>query len=352
MNLVELPKQTYSRSYEATTDKGIHLDMRFSGGWLIVELHKNNEKPSITLLEQRISPLGYMDLLPEQICYLLGLTVKGKTIAHPTSELINRLNNNGRSRNFFDFCDNKLHWEQQFLTLLHRDIGEFTDIIQSTFPEAVLLQSDYNAAANKWRTRQISFIMDQDKSIFIGIGKTDFELSKLNTETTAPPSRLQEFPFQISIDQYYSNLDPNGIGHLEQQLKKFPERKDKIDLNRIRLVRYRISTSIYNDDKYARECLEKILKISGNYFYDNFEAYDLENKERILKTDEYQLPWISHNLYKWVHELDDSFSTHREPRYCYFTVKYESVQNPSHFIGFKPIDKKTIPTKIEPYGFE
>ncbi len=321
MNLDFLPEQTCSKHYEAITDEGHHIELRFSGGWITVWLQKSDEETSTTIIKSKfISPLGYMELHPKQICYILGLTLKGKNVPHPPPEEL--------PERCFNYGDNKLHWEQKFLTDHKNDIGEFVDIIKQSFPDAILLQRDYNHNKNTCRVRQIPFMMDDDHSVQICIGGKSYDKAILEKEYT-------NYPFYISIYKDHvhpHNTNPNGIGYLKQQLERHPKRKNKLTLNWNTPGSYIIKTMIDNDDEYAKVCLEKMFAICQDYFYNIFDAYNLETKEKITTQHEYQLKWISHNYYEWLQREAD--------RYSHFTIEGLT------YIGFKPTGQKTIPTKI------
>lgn len=329
MNLDFLPEQTGSRSYEAITDEGHHLELRFSGGWLTVWLQKSGEETVETIIKEKfISPLGYTDLHPKQICYILGLTLKGKKVPHPSQEEM-------RDFHCFNYGNNKLHWKQEFLADPYNDIDELISIIKKTFPDAIFLQKDYDWKKGTSRIKQLH--CKKNSAVDIGIGCHSFTPSLLNKEYVDYPYETTIFPLYISMHKDCANgkQNPNGIGYLEQRLEHYPEYRKQLNINWNRPSSYNISTAIDKDDQYARSCLEKLLTLCHDYFHNNFEAYDLLSKKKITPQHQYRLKWVSRNYYKWIQSTED--------RYSHFTV--EHYKEPL-FIGFKPTDQKTIPTEI------
>jgi hypothetical protein len=83
-DLTDLPAPNGSRHFDAFTSDKRPVDFRFGGGWFSVEIGPANaplDGPDMQeVLSIRISPFGTMDIEPEQICDILGLTVKGQKI--------------------------------------------------------------------------------------------------------------------------------------------------------------------------------------------------------------------------------------------------------------------------------
>src|ERR1043165_1048525 len=83
-DLLDLPTPNGSRNFDARTSDDRPVDFRFSSGWLTVERGEpgapQDETGTETVLEKQIAPFGVMDIYPEQICDLLGLTVSGEKV--------------------------------------------------------------------------------------------------------------------------------------------------------------------------------------------------------------------------------------------------------------------------------
>src|ERR1700733_14319457 len=83
-DLTDLPTPNGSKHFDAFTSDKRPVDFRFSGGWLTVEIGPAGAAPDgpdmKEVLSIPISPFGTMDIQPEQICDILGLTVNGQKI--------------------------------------------------------------------------------------------------------------------------------------------------------------------------------------------------------------------------------------------------------------------------------
>ena len=82
-DLVDLPSPNGSRNFDGLTSDRRPIDFRFSSGWLTVERGDAGAHPDGAMeeiLSVPISPFGVMDIYPEQLCDILGLTVKGRRV--------------------------------------------------------------------------------------------------------------------------------------------------------------------------------------------------------------------------------------------------------------------------------
>lgn len=81
-DLQAIPTPNGSKNFEAMTVDGRPVDFRFSSGWIIVKIgpkgasHRDSQLME-TVVEQPIAPFGTMEILPEQICDILSLTIQG-----------------------------------------------------------------------------------------------------------------------------------------------------------------------------------------------------------------------------------------------------------------------------------
>src|SRR5262252_6155752 len=82
-DLVDLPTPNGSRNFDGLTSDRRPVDFRFSGGWLTVERGAPGASPDDPMEEAlsiQIAPFGVLDIEPEQICDMLGLTINGRKI--------------------------------------------------------------------------------------------------------------------------------------------------------------------------------------------------------------------------------------------------------------------------------
>ena len=85
-DIVDLPTMSPDspKHFDAFTSDRRPIDFHFSGGWLTVERGAVDAPidggPMQEILSVPIAPFGTMDIEPEQICDILGLTVNGRKI--------------------------------------------------------------------------------------------------------------------------------------------------------------------------------------------------------------------------------------------------------------------------------
>ncbi|MDE1153780.1 MAG: hypothetical protein PW788_14695 [Micavibrio sp.] len=88
-----------------------------------------------SILKKRIAPIGFMEILPEQLCDILGLTVRGEKVALSRDKLAEQQS----WGNVFDFSGDATWWESEHM-IAKGDREDFIDAFKRVFPSAVLLQ--------------------------------------------------------------------------------------------------------------------------------------------------------------------------------------------------------------------
>jgi hypothetical protein len=84
----------------------------------------------------------------------------------------------------------------------------------------------------------------------------------------------------------------------------------------------------------------RLALLPGDYIeFDGFLYYKANGQ--LTKIGDYNLPWVSRNMYDWVNAKDE-----RLRRYSHFSAESKDNRSPPQFIGYKPTGKKTIQTKL------
>jgi hypothetical protein len=172
-DLTDWPRPEGSKSFNAFTSDQRPVHIRFSGGWLTVELGPIGAPRDCDRMEEilcvKIAPFGTMDIEPEQICDILGITVNG-----------NRIDSVGiktRARGF-DWSGQTTYWKSTHLMQPEDDAREFVQSLCDAFPGAVLVQAEWGAHGLA-RYRQIRYIMASDRNVTVGLGPDPVLFEKL-----------------------------------------------------------------------------------------------------------------------------------------------------------------------------
>lgn len=314
-NLVELPVRHGSETYHAWTDQGHFMDIRFSSGWLTVWIAKQGKGPEL-MIGRSIAPFGITEIFPEQLCYILGLTVNDRPVSHPSDKITNFKDGAG----YFDLSGKTTTWCQEILTESHFDIGTYIDELIKLFPNTLLVQTEINHYSNKERSRKIDFVMDQDNDVTIGIVNDDWDGNILVSEAT-------NFPFSIKLHKKSHQYDIDGSIYVKSQLQRL-QKDVAINFATCGGSRYRLSSVFLSDCSYSWSYMKQIQELTKQYFYDSFETYDLTNHKKVEHVNVLNVPAVSRRIMDWVEEGSN--------RYTY--VNYNSDENPQ-FYGMKPIRK-------------
>jgi hypothetical protein len=163
-NLTDLPTPNGSKHFDAFTSDKRPVDFRFSGGWLTVEIGPAGAAPDgpdmKEVLSIPISPFGTMDIQPEQICDILGLTVNGQKIDSAGI---------ATGARGFDWSGRTTYWESTHLMLPRDDARIFVEKLSDAFRGSILVQPEWGSHG-RLRCRQIQFLMASDEHIALGLG--------------------------------------------------------------------------------------------------------------------------------------------------------------------------------------
>jgi hypothetical protein len=139
-DLTNLPTPHGSKHFDAITSDYRPVDFRFSGGWLTVERGPANapaDGPDMEeVLSIPIAPFGTMDIEPEQICDILGLTVNGQRI--DSAGIVAGVRG-------FDWSGRTTYWQSTHLMQPTDDARIFVQKLRNAFPGSILVQPEWGS---------------------------------------------------------------------------------------------------------------------------------------------------------------------------------------------------------------
>jgi hypothetical protein len=325
-DLVALPSPNGSRNFDAITLDGRAVDFRFSSGWLTV----SRTAPGVSdpdaemeeVLSQPISFFGILDILPEQICDILGLTIQGKKV---TARQISPLSG------LFDWSGQTTYWHSTHRMMLYRDAEALTKKITRALPGSLLLQPLWEGTALKLRCRQIKFLIKTDEIATIAIGFDKERVQEmLAAEEVATADYLKLLPYRIDITRADWNEDLTGKSFIDSR------GADKLDLDYhvINHRRYRIHTEYPTDDTQAQSMMKELLEIIEHHFCRGFQVVNLQTADAIAEDfiDEEDTRSYSRMFRGWCLERSD--------RYLFVDIYRAPENTPLDsriFVGYLPI---------------
>jgi hypothetical protein len=325
-DLLDLPAPNGSRNFDARTSDGRPIDFRFSSGWLTVERGEpgapQEETDTETVLSLQISPFGVMDIYPEDLCDILGLTVRGRKIS--SSELP------PQSRGF-DWSGRTTYWVSEHRMMYRDDAEELSKKITAAFPGSVLLQPVWGSGL-RVRFREIRFMMNTDEMVSIGI---DVDRPRLESMLAREEISNEEFesllPFRIDFSRMdWQSEDLTG--------KRFINERGaaKLDLNYEVTAhrRYRIWTEFSTHDVRAQQIMKGLLAMIQENFCRGVQIVNLETGEVIGEcvTDEEDTKSYSKHFRDWCLQSPN--------RYLYVGLRSpaDGPASTALFLGFRALD--------------
>jgi hypothetical protein len=243
-DLTDWPTPNGTRYFDAFTSDQRPVSIRFGGGWLTVKRGPKNASLDCPDMEEilcvRIAPFGTMDIEPEQICDILGVTVNGNKIDSAGVRV--------RARGF-DWSGRTTYWESTHLMQTEGDAREFVRRLCDAFPGSILVQPEWGSGG-KSRCRQIKFLMASDKVAALGIGPDDALIQKmLNGQKISIEEFESTFAYRIDFTRDdWPTDDPTGARYIHDHGAE--EHNLKYDV--IHHRRYRIRAEYPTDDAEAQ----------------------------------------------------------------------------------------------------
>jgi hypothetical protein len=316
-DLTALPVPYGSRNFHAVTKDGRPLDMRFSSGWLTLERGdpgSTHDDAMTEVLSMPISPFGTIDITPEQLCDILGLTVMGEPIPAPDEGSVN-----------FDWSGRTMTWSSTHRMLPREDAEILTAAICEEVEGVVLLQPVWRWTPARVSCRTIRFLMASDDIVSFAVGLDPARLARLRNADDMP---LQEFERLLDprIDLWWNNTseDLSGQERLRQRAPGLRGRYDVTPQRRYHFsIRYRVA------DDAARASVTRILQILERHICRGLERVDLETGE-VLGEDyddpedarSYSVPFRD-----WCRERPDRF----------IAVDFERDGTRERYVGYRPL---------------
>jgi hypothetical protein len=265
---VGLPAPNGSRNFDGLTSDSRPVDFRFSGGWLTVERRPANAPPNSADMEEVlsvcISPFGVMDIYPEQICDILGLTVNGRKIDSTGIAAAAR---------GFNWSGRTTYWHSTHLMQPREDARIFIQQLIDTFPGSILVQPVWGSHA-RLRCRRIRFLMATDDVVTLGIRYDKVRLEKL---LDAEESSWDEFENVFSYSIEFSRRDSDGDDVTgERYIRSRGSAPPGLDYHTIPHRQYRIRTEYLTDDVEAQSLTGKLLSIMDSYFGRGLRTVNLQ----------------------------------------------------------------------------
>lgn len=211
-DLTDWPAPDGSKNFDAFTSDQRPVGIRFSGGWLTVERGPRNAPLGCPDMEEilclRIAPFGTMDIEPEQICDILGVTVNG----HKIDSAGVRTGARG-----FDWSGRTTYWESTHLMQPEDDAREFVQRLCDAFPDSTLVQPEWGAGG-KSRCRQIKFLMASDTVAALGIGPDGALMQRmLDGQKISIEEFESTFAYRIDfIRDDWPSDDPTGARYIRE----------------------------------------------------------------------------------------------------------------------------------------
>jgi hypothetical protein len=267
-DLFSLPVSDGCKHFDALTSDMRPVDFRFSGGWLTVERGPANAPPDSPDMEEvlsvPISPFGTMDIEPEQLCDILGLTVNGRKIDSAG------IRTGARG---FDLSGRTTYWQSTHLMEPDDDARLFIQALTDAFPGSILIQPQWGSHGHA-RCRQIKFLMESDELVTLGI---DPDKALLRTMLAGVKVTWEEFESAFGYSIEFSRRDNSfqdvtGSRYIHQN----GAAKHDLRYSVVHHRQYRICTQYRTEDPEAQARTRKLLSVIDTFFRRGLRMVDLQ----------------------------------------------------------------------------
>jgi hypothetical protein len=317
-DLLDLPTPNGSRNFDAITSDKRPIDIRFSSGWLTVERGQpgaSADDEMEEVLSLQIAPFGIIDIFPEDICDILGVTVNGEKVSVPSLP---------PHSVDFDWTGQTTYWRSSHRMNWRDEAETLTQTIMQTFPGSVLLQPSWGTGL-RVRCRQIKFMMSTDDMVSIAI---DCDPARLEKMLSAETVSNEEFHRVVE-----RRIDLIRADHFEELTGiKFIRSKGADELNLNYDVqsqrRYRIDTQFPTENGRAQFIMKELLAIIDRFFCRGLQIVNLQTGTVLEDdlSDEEDTKSYSRSLRDWCLE--------KPKRYLH--VGFRAGDEPA-FVGVRPL---------------
>jgi hypothetical protein len=269
------PNGTFA--FVGTTTDNRPVDIKYRNGWIQVWSGKPGA-PSTDedVLVAKIGPPYHGCMLPEQVCDVLGLTIKGQKPALSEERRLEA----AEHESILDWSGRTTYWES-FHHMFNDDVKLFIDDIMKAFPRSCLIQSEWFGGHKKRRYRQISFYLNSDNDLTIGIG---YDKQRLEKMLSAEHVTMRE-----SNEVFLHKIDLRCMGRLNARTKSFIDSygADKLDLKyQLMCPRtFDLWTHFLTKDEGERAFMNELLSIINKHFFKRYQIIDLQTRS-VLKVRE------------------------------------------------------------------
>lgn len=281
IDLETLPFREHMRGFSAKATDGYPVHIRFSSGYL--SAYKGEKGRNIKELEDetllikcKIAPFGQTNIMPEQICDVLGLTVQGKKISGPDEEQTKILKRDGyHGGSFFDLSGRTAVWKSRHLMMLLKDADGFVDLIKNTFPNCILFQTKSTRNWKKSSVRRIPFLMQSDEHVSFGVGGTKEGIESFFNQSAIDRLAYKDiFPFTFGFSRK-GEISKHG----KEIIEKLGAHKLGIHYRLLNIQEYLIGTEFETSNDFAQKCMSKLISAIDKYFHRGLNAFDMHTGE-------------------------------------------------------------------------
>lgn len=214
-----------------------------------------------------IAPFGTMDIEPEQICDILGLTVNGQRI--DSAGVVTGVRG-------FDWSGRTTYWQSTHLMQSANDARIFIQKMRDAFPGSILVQPEWGSHG-QLRCRKIRFLMASDELAALGIDPDETLLQKaLSGEKISTEEFESIFAYRIDLRRMDRTGDDvtgaryiHNHGAAELHLHYFT----------IQHHRYRICTQYPTADATAQARTKTLLSLIEASFCVGLTAVNLQTRD-------------------------------------------------------------------------
>ena len=339
-DLKALPEPDGSRNHLAETVDGKTVGFRFSSGWLTVRYSETGSRHYTEMERElfckKIAPFGVTNIFPEQLCDLMGLTVRGQVVAHPSCERME--DTYGWGGQYIDLSGRLTYWRSSHRMLAYGsdDAHNFVARILKALPDAIMIQSEFSEDRLTVRKRQISQLMHSDEHVLIGTGLSHEDV-RSHVESG---ENTNVFPFSL---RQWRHSDPmkGDITNKNLIKERHPEQEKTLRYDVINHRQWFFSSQYESDDDYARICMGRVLDIIEDYFKSDVQVIDLQSGRIVSEryTLDHEYGYYSKNFRDWCLEKPERYIAigYEPPESSIKEQKIFSKSGKSLFYGFRPL---------------
>jgi hypothetical protein len=289
--------------FVGTTSDNCPVHIKYRNSWLQVwrgTVGASNAENIV--LEKPIGPPFHRDLLVEQICDLLGITINGKK---PVLTEEQRLEAAER-KPILDWSGRTTYWESWHY-LFDEDLELLLEEIKETFPDSILVQGAFTRVGRRYR--KINFFIRSDDYIRIGIGGDAKNIENmLGKPNVSIRESAEVFKYCIDFDCIDSPPGRSDMG--KALIEGYNKNNLKLDYRVICPRHFRLKTHYLTHDKTGQKFMEELLRIIKKHFFQNYQIVNLQTKSVLKICEESETNYrnsYSNRLKQWCLEKPNHY---------------------------------------------